>query len=167
MKILKGGLENIPGYTYSAVKAEIRYKDRYDYSLIVSDQLCNAAGAFTTNKIVAAPVKICRERIEHPIKAILINATNANACTADQGYKNALDLTSNIAEKLDTDSSSILMSSTGIIGHQLPADKMMNKHSELINTLTRENGRLIPTAIMTTDTVPKEISVSFTTTMGE
>ena len=85
MEKLSGGLENVKGYRYSSIKCGIRYKDRIDYSLIASDVPCNASGVFTINKISAAPVKICRERINGKIRAILINSTNANACTGDEG----------------------------------------------------------------------------------
>ncbi len=167
MKVLKGGLENVPGYTFSAVKAGIRYADRLDYSLIVSDGICCGAGTFTTNRVCAPPVKLSRNRINNPIKAILINATNANACTGEEGYKNTLTLCADIASRLKTEESSVIMSSTGIIGHQLPVKKMMAKHPELIRSLSSDKGKLIPEAIMTTDTVPKMMSVSFSSSEGE
>lgn len=163
MKILEGGLENVPGFRFSAVKAGIKYKDRIDYCIIVSDHPCNASGLFTTNKVFAAPVKICRERIKNMIRAILVNATNANACTGDAGYRNACSLTADIASRLGTLPESILVSSTGVIGRQLPVDLMMKSHGELTGSLSRENGAIIPRAIMTTDTYPKSVAVSFST----
>ena len=100
MKHLDGGLENVKGFTYSSIKCGIRYADRLDYSFILSDRDCNAAGMFTTNRITAAPVKLCRERIKGKIRGILINATNANACTGEEGYTNSRLLTADIAERL-------------------------------------------------------------------
>jgi len=67
MKFLDGGLENISGFTFSAIECGIRYENRLDYCLIVSGKDCNAAGMFTTNKVSAAPVKLCRERIAGPV----------------------------------------------------------------------------------------------------
>ncbi|PKL37168.1 MAG: ornithine acetyltransferase [Spirochaetae bacterium HGW-Spirochaetae-1] len=166
MKVLQGGLENVPGFKFSALSCNIRYEGRLDYALIVSDIPCNAAGLFTTNRVSAAPVKLCRERIGNKIRGILINATNANACTGNQGYGNALTLTEDMAAKLGTESSSLLMCSTGIIGHQLPVEKMLAAHENLAGSLSRENGGIIPKAIMTTDTFPKSISVSFETSKG-
>jgi len=160
MKELSGGLENVKGYTFSSIKCGIRYTNKIDYSLIVSDTMSNASGVFTTNKISAAPVKICRERINNGIRAILINSTNANACTGDEGYQNTLKLTADIAEKLQCSPENILMASTGIIGRQLPADKMLSAHDELIDSLTIENGATIAEAIMTTDTFSKQAAAS-------
>lgn len=161
MKKLSGGLENVKGYRYSTIKCGIRYTNKIDYSIIVCDTPCNASGVFTTNRIFAAPVKVCRERINNPINAILINSTNANACTGDEGYNNTLSLTHDIAVKLNTDPQSILMASTGIIGRQLPAEKMLSSHDELIDSLSTENGPAIAEAIMTTDTIPKQAAASF------
>jgi glutamate N-acetyltransferase/amino-acid N-acetyltransferase len=166
MKFIEGGLKNISGFKFSAIKCGIRYENRLDYSLIVSDNLCNASGVFTTNRVFAAPVKLSRERINGKIKAILINATNANACTGQDGYNNAEKLTSDIASRLKEIPSSVLMASTGIIGRQLPVEKMSASHDMLIKNLSAENGSLLANAIMTTDTYPKETCISFKTGRG-
>jgi glutamate N-acetyltransferase/amino-acid N-acetyltransferase len=160
MKEITGGLENVKGYKFSAIQCGIRYTNKIDYSIIVSDTMSNACGVFTTNKICAAPVKICRERINNGIKAILINSTNANACTGEEGYLNTITLTADIAGKLQCSRENILMASTGIIGRQLPADKMLSAHDALIDSLTSENGATIAEAIMTTDTFPKQAAAS-------
>ncbi|MFH0976203.1 MAG: bifunctional glutamate N-acetyltransferase/amino-acid acetyltransferase ArgJ [Spirochaetota bacterium] len=167
MKLLEGGLEQVPGYSFAAVECGIRKKDRLDFCAIVADKPCNAAAAFTTNKIFAAPVRLCRERVGGRVRAILVNATNANACTGEEGYRNAVALTAAMAAKLGAEKTSVLMASTGIIGHQLPVDKMLNSIPALADSLTRENGAIIPNAIMTTDTFPKSVAVSFTTSLGE
>ncbi len=167
MKIIEGGLEQVGGFSYSAVECGIRYEGRLDYCLIASENECNAAGTFTTNRVTAAPVRLCRERIGGPVKGILINATNANACTGDRGLAAAETLTSDIAARLGAARGSILMASTGIIGRQLPLEKMMAAHEGLVAGLSREGGRLIPRAIMTTDTFPKEVCASFETSAGE
>lgn len=167
MRFLDGGLEHINGFTFSAIECGIRYEGRLDYCLIVSDKECNAAGMFTTNRVSAAPVKLSRERIAGPVRAILINATNANACTGDRGMDAAAALTGDVAARIGAPAGSVLMASTGIIGRQLPLEKMMKSHQSLVAGLSREGGRLIPRAIMTTDTVPKEVCVSFETSAGE
>ena len=166
MKFLEGGLENVPGFKFSALECGIRYADRLDYAIIVSDSLCNAAGVFTQNTLAAAPVRICRERIMQPIKAVLVNATNANACTGRQGYNTARFLAGDMAEKLGGHESSVLMCSTGIIGVQLPEDKMVAAHEKLISALSQKNGELISKAIMTTDTVAKKCAATFETSKG-
>jgi glutamate N-acetyltransferase/amino-acid N-acetyltransferase len=161
------GLESVPGYRFSALECGIRYQGRLDYCLIAADTPCNAAGMFTTNRLFAAPVRLCRERINNRIRAILINATNANACTGDDGFNNALRLTSDIARRMGCAPDEILMCSTGIIGVQLPVDTMLQAHDRLAGSLSVEDGGLIPQAIMTTDTVPKQSSASFATSQGE
>jgi len=161
MNILKGGLENVKGFSFSSIKCGIRYDNRLDYALITSENPCNAAGVFTTNNITAAPVKICRERINNKIHAILINATNANACTGEEGFDNVIRLTNDLAEKLRIPLNSILAASTGIIGRQLPVEKMLSSHSELINNLNSVDGHSMAEAIMTTDTIPKEAAAGF------
>ncbi|HPS88103.1 MAG TPA: bifunctional glutamate N-acetyltransferase/amino-acid acetyltransferase ArgJ [Spirochaetota bacterium] len=161
MKVLNGGLENVKGFSFSTIKCGIRYENRLDYALIYSEKPCNAAGVFTTNNITAAPVKICRERINNKIHAILINATNANACTGAEGFDNVIRLTGDLAEKMKIPADSILAASTGIIGRQLPVEKMVSSHSELILNLNSSDGHSMAEAIMTTDTIPKEASAGF------
>ncbi len=161
MNIINGGLENVKGFSFSSIKCGIRYENRLDYSLIMSEKPCIASGVFTTNRITAAPVKICRERIDNPIHAILINATNANACTGDEGHNNVIKLTEDIASRLNIAAESILAASTGIIGRQLPVEKMLASHTELIENLSPQNGHAVAEAIMTTDTIPKEAAASF------
>ncbi|TAL32992.1 MAG: bifunctional glutamate N-acetyltransferase/amino-acid acetyltransferase ArgJ [Spirochaetes bacterium] len=166
MKILDGGLELVPGYTFSAIECGIKYAGRLDFSLIFSEKPCRAAGAFTTNRIFAAPVRLCRERIGGTVHGVLINATNANACTGDEGYRNAVALTRETALKLAVPADSLLMASTGVIGVQLPADKMRASVPSLVGGLSREAGAVVPRAIMTTDTYPKAAAASFETSAG-
>ncbi len=166
MKVLKAGLESVPGYTFSSIKCGIRYPDRLDYALILSEKPCNAAGLFTRNKVTAAPVKLCRARLDNPLRAILVNSTNANACTGKEGYSAAEALTSDIARLLGIPAESVIMSSTGIIGHQLPLEKMKKNHQLLVEGLSPEGGASIPEAIMTTDTFPKSCACSFETSLG-
>ncbi|MEJ5362585.1 MAG: bifunctional glutamate N-acetyltransferase/amino-acid acetyltransferase ArgJ, partial [Spirochaetota bacterium] len=166
IKELSGGLENVSFFKYAAIECGIRYPNRLDLSLIYSSEPCWAAGVFTTNKMCAAPVILCRERIKNPIHAILINATNANAATGKQGLENAKLLTKELGQLLSIDENSVLMASTGIIGIQLPVDKMKNSLPVLVKNLSVEAGALLPHAIMTTDTFPKQYAVSFKTSTG-
>jgi glutamate N-acetyltransferase/amino-acid N-acetyltransferase len=161
MKVLTGGLENVEGFLFSSIKCGIRYENKLDYALISSKIPCNASGVFTTNKITAAPVKICRERINNKIHGILINSTNANACTGREGYDNMILLSSDMASRLQVPDTSILVASTGIIGRQLPVDKMLSGHKQLVNELNITNAHSVAEAIMTTDTIPKEAAACF------
>ncbi len=167
MKILEGGLETVGGYSFSALKCGIRYRDRLDLALIYSEKPCHASGVFTTNRIFAAPVRLCRERIAGPVQAVLINATNANACTGDEGYANAVALTGALSSRLGIKPEAVLMASTGIIGVQLPLEKMQNSLPELAANLAPEHSHTLAKAIMTTDTFPKEVAVSFSSSGGE
>jgi len=166
IKELSGGLENVNIFKYAAIECGIRYENRLDFSLIYSDKPCWAAGVFTTNKFCAAPVILCRERIKNTIHAVVINATNANAATGKQGYDNAKLLAAELAKILSVDEKTVLMASTGIIGVQLPVEKMKKKLPILVKNLNIESGKLLPTAIMTTDTFPKQYALSFETSTG-
>jgi len=166
IKELSGGLENVNMFKYAAIECGIRYENRLDFSLIYSDKPCWAAGVFTTNKFCAAPVILCRERIKNTIHAVVINATNANAATGKQGYDNAKLLAAELAKILSVDEKTVLMASTGIIGVQLPVEKMKKNLPILVKNLNSESGKLLPTAIMTTDTFPKQYALSFETSTG-
>jgi len=166
IKELSGGLENVNMFKYAAIECGIRYENRLDFSLIYSDKPCWAAGVFTTNKFCAAPVILCRERIKNTIHAVVINATNANAATGKQGYDNAKLLAAELAKILSIDEKTVLMASTGIIGVQLPVEKMKKNLPILVKNLNIESGKLLPTAIMTTDTFPKQYALSFETSTG-
>jgi glutamate N-acetyltransferase / amino-acid N-acetyltransferase len=167
LKILKGGLELVPGYKFSAVECGIRKNDRLDFCAIIADNPCIVSGMFTTNKIFAAPVRLCRERVGAPVAGIIVNATNANACTGGEGYKDAVALTDAMAKAIGAGKKSLLMASTGIIGHRLPVDKMLASIPALAGSLSAGNGALIPKAIMTTDTFPKSAAATFSTSLGE
>ncbi|HOU85951.1 MAG TPA: bifunctional glutamate N-acetyltransferase/amino-acid acetyltransferase ArgJ, partial [Spirochaetota bacterium] len=149
-----------------AIECGIRFANRLDLCLISSDKDSNAAVVTTTNKVFAAPVKLCRERKDNKIRGILINSTNANACTGDQGYETAVKLTAETANRIGAEAESILNCSTGIIGVQLPYEKISAKINSLTAALSPENGKEIPKAIMTTDTVPKFCCYSFETSKG-
>jgi glutamate N-acetyltransferase / amino-acid N-acetyltransferase len=166
MKKLDTGLSSVRGFSFSAIECGIRYENRLDYSLIFSEKPCIASGMFTTNRVFAAPVKLCRERINSIIHGIIVNATNANACTGDQGYATALELVSHAETLTNKPSGSFLMASTGIIGRQLPLAKMKDSLPKLVSEKSSEKGALLTRAIMTTDTKPKDSAVEFTTSLG-
>ena len=160
------GLSSVKGFSFSAIKCGIRYEGKLDLCLILSEKPCNASGLFTTNKVFAAPVKLCRERITNKINGILVNSTNANACTGDEGYFNAEKLTAIVGESVGVKGETILMASTGIIGRQLPFEKISSAIPDLISSLSPLSGSTIAQAIMTTDTKPKEYGCEFKTSRG-
>ncbi|MBN2436107.1 MAG: bifunctional glutamate N-acetyltransferase/amino-acid acetyltransferase ArgJ [Spirochaetes bacterium] len=148
-------------FSFSAVKSGIKYSDKYDFALIYSNTPCNCAATFTTNKVCAAPVIVSKERMANPIQAIVVNSSNANACTGEMGLENAKNITSTIGSALNIDPESILAASTGVIGVQLPAQKMIDSIPDLTSNLSGNNQNLFAQAIMTTDTVPKYVKKTF------
>ncbi|MDA3900784.1 MAG: bifunctional glutamate N-acetyltransferase/amino-acid acetyltransferase ArgJ [Spirochaetes bacterium] len=150
-------------FLFSAVQCGIKYPDKYDLALISSSIPCNCAALFTTNKVCAAPVILSKERIDNQVQAIIVNSSNANACTGDKGLENARTITSKLASELNIPEESVLNASTGVIGVQLPTDKITAAIPELSSSLSSENQNLFARAIMTTDTVPKHVIRSFST----
>lgn len=95
-----------------------------DMALFFSQRPCVSAGVFTTNKVCGAPVQLSRSRLPgDQIRGVVINSGNANACTGQQGLDDAAEMTALVAEKLGVAADSILVCSTGIIGHHLPMEK--------------------------------------------
>jgi glutamate N-acetyltransferase/amino-acid N-acetyltransferase len=135
---------------------------KHDLALIVSDVPCAVAGMFTTNQVCAAPVKVCLQRLRRPkAQAIVINSGNANACTGKQGMKDALDMARFTECALNLSSGSVLVGSTGRIGLPLPMDNVRAGIIEAAIELgsTIEHAAQAATAIMTSDTRPKELAV--------
>ncbi len=147
---------NIKGFTYSAVAASIKYQDRLDLGLIFSEEPCVTAGVFTTNQVKAAPVLIDIERLkEGKAQAILVNSGCANACTGDEGRKNALITSRLVSQSLGIPDDTVQLSSTGVIGEQLNVSAFKQHVSELADGLSADNFEKVAEAIMTTDTVTK------------
>lgn len=146
----------IEGFSYAAVKAGIRKKDRLDLGLIYADNPCVAAGVFTTSKVKAAPVLLDIERMQgRQAQAILVNSGIANACTGEPGLFAARACGALVAQALDIPEDLVQICSTGVIGQQLVVDRFAQAMGSLIADLKPENFDKVTTAIMTTDTVPK------------
>lgn len=144
------------GFLYSVAKAQIKYPDRYDIALIYSKKPAQVAGVFTTNKVKAAPVKICMRRIRSgQAQTLILNSGNANACTGDKGIEDALKITDYLAQKLKINKEYVLPLSTGVIGMPLPVEKIIKAVDELVSTIGNAQPTQIAEAIMTTDTFPK------------
>jgi|LGOV01.1.fsa_nt_gb glutamate N-acetyltransferase/amino-acid N-acetyltransferase len=154
-------LKNIKGFLGNSIHSGIKYKN-LDLSIIYSEKDCIAAGSFTKNLTVAAPVILSRGKINNPIRAIIVNSGNANAATGQKGYDDAEKMCSLVAENLNIGEESVLVSSTGVIGVHLPMEKIENGIKKISPTLTEENIINIPKGIMTTDTFEKCGSIEFT-----
>lgn len=158
MNKTNSGITVPKGFSASAVKAKIKH-DKLDLALIVSEKPASAAGMFTLNKIQAAPVKLCRDVIaSQSAQAIVINSGNANACTGRKGMDDAARMAEVTAECLGFSEDSILVCSTGTIGVPMPMDKIENGIRAAAAELSDEGGDIAARAIMTTDTVSKQVS---------
>jgi glutamate N-acetyltransferase/amino-acid N-acetyltransferase len=148
------------GFRASAAAADIRGdgdSQRLDIALIVSDRPCTAAGVFTRNLVKAAPVVISQLTLRRngPIRAVVVNSGNANACTGPQGFRDALRTAAAAADVCDADPSEVLVCSTGVIGRLLPTDRVTGGLRDAAGSLSPGGGEWAARAIMTTDTVPK------------
>ena len=160
MKQIDGGITAVSGVRAAGVHAGIKAADAKDVALIVTDTPTTAAGVFTKNSVTAAPVLVCREHLSNGrAQAVIINSGNANACTGEVGMANARRMAAATAEQLGIDANLVLVSSTGVIGQQLPMDKIENGIQAAASTLNTEGGADAAAAIMTTDTHPKSVAV--------
>ena len=145
------------GATYAGIKTE--GDGLLDLGILCSEVPCVAAGVFTTNKIKAAPVVLCQEKLaEGRAQAIVANSGCANACTGEQGMADSVEMADLTAKKLGISPQQVLVASTGVIGVSLPMESLRTGIEVIL--LAREGGHQLAEAIMTTDTFPKEIAVN-------
>ena len=161
MKQIDGGITAVSGIRAAGVHAGIKKAaETKDVALIVTDAPATAAGVFTKNSVTAAPVWVCREHLtDGCAQAVIVNSGNANACTGEVGMANAQRMTAATAEQLGIDADLVLVSSTGVIGQQLPMDKIENGIQAAASAISTEGGADAAEAIMTTDTYPKSVAV--------
>ena len=153
----------VPGFTAGAVASGMRYRDRPDLALIAAEPGTEvvAAGVFTKNRFTAAPVVLCKERLQaQGVRAVLVNAGIANACTGEEGLKRAREMAGIAAEGLGVSPGAVLVASTGVIGMQVPVEPVQWAMAELVAALRPEGWGDAARAIITTDTVPKMASVA-------
>lgn len=166
MNILnEGGVTAAKGFKAAGVEAGIKYKDRKDMAMICSEVPCKVAGTFTSNVVKAAPVLWDKEIVEHSefAQAVVVNAGIANAGTGKEGYSYCKKTAAKAASLLKVPENAVLVGSTGVIGMQLPIDRIEAGVEKLVSELqcTIEAGTTAAEAIMTTDTVSKQAAVSF------
>lgn len=146
----------VPGFRAAAVEAAIKKPGRPDLALIVAARPAMAAGVFTTNKVKAAPVLLCRRRLRRgQAQAILVNSGNANACTGEAGLSAAMATSGAVAKALGIAPALVLPASTGVIGQPLPTARFLAAIPELVARLHPAGLPEVAAAIMTTDTFPK------------
>jgi glutamate N-acetyltransferase/amino-acid N-acetyltransferase len=166
--IQDGSITSSRGFKAGATYAGINRHPPFnmDLAMLYSETPCKTAALFTTNKVKAAPVLVCRERLPSEcIQALIVNSGVANACTGAEGLENALYMAEAAAKKVGISADCALPMSTGVIGRQLPVNLIERHLPEL--ALSKEGGKAFSRAIMTTDTRPKEIAVKVKCTSGE
>ena len=148
-------------FSFSAVSAAIKYKNRLDLGLIFSRQPVVAAGVFTTNQVKAAPVTLSIERLKQGrCQALLVNSGNANACTGEAGMAAAQQTSRLVAEALGIPEEMVLVSSTGVIGMPLNVEAFEKNIEPLVANLSEENFEQVAQAILTTDTFLKTVNLT-------
>lgn len=172
---IDGGVTAAKGFEAAGVEAAVKYENRKDMALVYSTVPCRAAGTFTSNVVKAAPVLWDRDVVEHSpyAQAVVVNSGIANACTGRQGMDCCKAEAECLGRLLGIPENSVLVASTGVIGKQLPLDRITAGIEKLAaaKAATQEAGLDAAKAIMTTDTVHKQIAVQFqaggvTATMG-
>ena len=162
MKKIEGGVTAAKGYQAASTAAGIKKNGSKDMAMIYSQVPCVAAGTFTTNLVKAAPVKWDQEIVyHHPLaQAVICNSGIANACTGEEGFQCCEKTAQAAAETLKIDKNSVLVASTGVIGQQLPIEKLEAGVKTMAPALdgSLSAGSLAAEAIMTTDTKKKEIA---------
>ncbi len=160
--VVKGGGVTTPrGFTAGVAEAGIKYQGRYDLALVVSEDPAVGAGVFTTNKFAAAPVQVSRQHLaaKTGCRGFVVNSGCANACTGQEGLAAAKMMTKVAAEVTGYQPEEFLVASTGVIGVNLPIEKVQQGIREAGRSLSYERGSLAAQAIMTTDTRAKEIAL--------
>ena len=175
MKQIEGGVTAAKGFEAAGVEAGVKYQNRKDMAMIYSKVPCKVAGTFTTNIVKAAPVQWDKQVVEHSafVQAVVVNSGVANAATGRQGLECCKTEAEYTGKLLGIPADAVLVASTGVIGNQLPVDKITAGIEKLAaaKAATAEAGLDAAKAIMTTDTVHKQIAVQFevggkTATMG-
>ena len=166
MKVIEGGINAPMGFLAAGVEAAVKYENRKDMAIIYSEKPCVVAGTFTSNKVKAAPVKWDMEVVKSSAfaQAVIVNTGIANAGTGKEGMEYCRKTAEAAAKALDIPTEAVLVGSTGVIGAQLPIDRIIKGVEKLAVAKSKDMsaGTDASRAIMTTDTVNKEIAVSLT-----
>ena len=162
---IEGGVTAAKGFFSASCMAQIKYTDRLDMAMVYSNSPCVSAGTYTTNLVKAAPVVWDRKITDGDgmVQAIVVNAGIANACTGKEGLDYCEQTANEAASVLGIKPEEVLVASTGVIGKQLPMEKIKAGVHKLKENLSDslESASLSAEAIMTTDTIKKEIALEF------
>ncbi len=166
--IENGSITSVSGIKAAGIHSGLKRK-RKDLALIVSEEPCTVAGTFTLNKVKAAPLLVSHELINKggKVRAILVNSGNANACTGDRGYTDALKSQKHCAKILGITQDEVVISSTGVIGEYMPMHILKTGIETIVTKLSDDGGINAAKAIMTTDLVEKVFAVKVQLVSGE
>ncbi len=159
--IASGSITSPRGFRAGATCAGIKKKtkDGLDLGVLFSEVQCVATALFTTNRIKAAPIVLCQQRLKSGrAMAVVVNSGCANACTGEQGLADAGEMTRLTAKSLGLSPEDVLVASTGVIGQRLPIRLIIAGIDRIV--LSADGGHELARAMMTTDTVPKETAVA-------
>lgn len=157
------------GFRAAGIKAGIKASGNPDLALVVNDgPQKSAAAVFTSNRVAAAPVHWSRQVVsDGRVDAVVLNSGGANACTGPQGFQNTHATAEKVADVLGVSASDVVVCSTGLIGEQLPMDKILPGVEAAFRELSEDGGTAAATAIMTTDSVSKEAVFAGTDAQGK
>lgn len=162
MNRINGGVTAPEGFFATGVACGLKKDGKKDLAIVCSEDSAAAAGVFTTNKVKGHSLQLTMEHIKSGYaNAIVINSSNANACIGEQGYADALEIASITAGLLECSPSDILVGSTGVIGKPLDMDLIRPGLEALVSGMDPDGGHNAQEAIMTTDTIYKEVAVEF------
>jgi glutamate N-acetyltransferase/amino-acid N-acetyltransferase len=157
----EGGIVAPSGFLAAGVSAGIKKSGKRDVCVLAAEQPCPAAGVFTTSATAAPPVIVSREHVAGGmLRAVVVNAGNANACTGEPGFAAAREMAAAAARELGCASAEVAVCSTGVIGVPLPVDLVSAGIAEAVTELDRATGDEAAEAIMTTDTFPKQLAIA-------
>lgn len=166
-KYIDGGVCAAQGFKANGVQCGLAHagasvtKKKNDLAVIVADKECTAAAVYTTNKVKGAPIQVTRNNIaDGKARAVIVNSVNANTCNAD-GIEKAEKMCSLAAAELGLNASDFIVASTGVIGQPLPIEPIEKGMPELCKGICYDGNSKAVEAIMTTDTMPKEVAVEF------
>jgi glutamate N-acetyltransferase/amino-acid N-acetyltransferase len=160
-----GGVATAKGFRAAGVSAGVKATGKPDIALVVSDTAATAAAMFTLNKVQAAPILVCKEHLQKSgglVRAIVVNSGCANACTGDLGIADARAMAAETAKLVGCPAEQVLVGSTGVIGVNLPMDKVNTGIPQAFAALSASQGSQAAQAIMTTDPFPKESCTTIT-----
>jgi len=163
MKILKNKtITDVNGIKASGISGGLKKSGKKDFAVIYSEGNPVSSAVFTNNKVKAAPILLSMEHIKNPItKAIIVNSGNANACTGQIGMENAHIMAQTAADELGVKKEEIIVQSTGIIGVQMDMEKIIPAIKKGCSKISTDGGNDAATAMLTTDTFEKKLTVSF------